>query len=309
VYFPASDDYILPGFIEKSMAMLDRHPEAGLCCSYHSTIDGITGAIRVNPSRWCDRPRYFTPKEAEELFTRGNVVGHTAILKREAVAAAGGYLPDLEWHSDLFVGQVVGFRHGLCHIPEMLALLTVLPGTYSSEAGRDERQIRIIGSFLDRLMSPEYADVAFSFYQSGCLGIFGGQLVRAASRRPDAWSKDILGFLSCLEIEQYEELVNDPDSAVNELARFFAGPNRSPVKMRIKEYQDRIKHLEERSVNQHKVIEDLCGRIQLLDSTVEKSSHRIASMEASVFWQVRTFLARCRRAIFGMHKPLRADRS
>ena len=45
VYFPAADDYILPGFFEKSLRMLAGHPQAGLSYSNFASLDGVTGEI------------------------------------------------------------------------------------------------------------------------------------------------------------------------------------------------------------------------------------------------------------------------
>ena len=311
VFFPGSDDQILPGFIEKSMELLGRHPEARLCCSHHSTLDGITGEIRDNPSHWCDEPRYFSAGEAEGLLGNGGIAGHTAIFKRSAVDAAGVYLPDLEWHADLFLGHVIAFRHGLCHVPEMLALLTVMPGTYSTTAERNERQMLVLNALLDRLLSRDYADVAPAFRRSGCLGALGPSLLRAAATRPDAWSKDVLGLLNCLLFADYDELKADADPAVRDLAALFLGPFKQDARrgfIQLIEHRDAcIKKLERQCAEQHKVVLELCERIQGLDSTVEKANQQIANMQSSWFWKVRSLLVRCKRAIVGVFRPAKRN--
>src|SRR5262249_1546333 len=39
VFFPAADDYILPGHFEKSLRMLAEHPEAGLSFTNFAALD------------------------------------------------------------------------------------------------------------------------------------------------------------------------------------------------------------------------------------------------------------------------------
>ncbi len=305
VFFAASDDQILPGFIEKSMDVLVRHSHAGLCCSYHSTLDGISGEVRENPSRWCDRPRYFSPGEVEELLASGGIAGHTAVLKREAVEAAGGYRPELEWHADLFLSQVVAFRHGLCHIPESLALLTVMPGTYSASPQKDSRQASVMCALLDLLKSPEHADVAPSFRRSGCLASFGPPLFRAAAARPDVWTPAILSLINCFAFAQYEAWSGDPDQAIRELATFFLSIQRDvrrALGREMKALDTRIREQDAFTANQHRVIVELSERIQVLDSTIEKANHKLAWMKAIRLSKVRAFFARCKRAMVGLFK-------
>jgi len=232
VFCAASDDYVLPGFIERTMAALEEHPEAGLCCSYFSIVDGVTGAIRPNPSCWCDAPRYFSPAETERLLGHACIPGHTTIMKRSAFDAAGGFLADLQWHSDWFLNYVVAFREGMCHVPEPLSLLTEMPGTYSNEGLRSEKQLVVINAVLDRLASPEYADVAPSFARSGVLSVLGPPVLAAAAGRADVWTRNKLSLLNGFAAEQYEALLEHPELAVRELASFFFGPFGHEAKQR-----------------------------------------------------------------------------
>jgi Glycosyl transferase family 2 len=320
VYFPASDDYVLPGFIEKTVAILDRYPEAGLGYSYFSIRNELTGEIAINASLLCDKPTYFSPEKVEEKAARRGIAGHTAILKREFVFAAGGYLPDLEWHSDWFLSLVVAFRHGICHVPEALALLSTMPGTYSTGAREPERQKRVLNALLDRLLSPQYRDIGPAIQRSGCMAHFGTALIQAAAERPDAWRPEILGFLHCLERAKYEQLAGDADPRVRKLAEHFLGSRASAVvtlpKWQIRERDEQIeqqsayiKQLEDQCSKQHQVVVELCERIQNLDSSLEKANHHIAHLEGTLFFRVRAFLARCKRAALRLLRPARTTGS
>ena len=223
LFLGAVDDYVLPGFFEKALAELERHPRAGLCCGYESFRRGDDGPVVEAPSGWCAGPEYFPP-DAFALKLRSALAAHALVCRREALVRAGGYLPDLAWYTDWFAYLTVAFRDGVCHVPETLAVRTLgLPEQYSAEAGKGERHVEVLGAVLDRLMSPEYADVAPYFRRTAVIAQFGPDLLRAAARRPDRMDPAVLGLVNGLPPEQCEGLLNDPDPAVRDLAGFFLG--------------------------------------------------------------------------------------
>ncbi len=219
----AADDYLLPGFIEKSIAQLAANRQAGLCFAYDSFTVGDGGPVQANPSGWCPAPAYFEPEEVCRLM-RAVIPGHAVMCRRRALLEAGGYLPELAWYSDWFAFVTIAFRHGACHIPETLAIRVLLDEGYSANARHGPRNVEILGAFLDRITSPAYADVMPYFRRNGAATFFGTDLVRAAARRADRWQPQVLGFLNGFAPEQYEELLVDADPAVCELAAFFLGP-------------------------------------------------------------------------------------
>jgi glycosyltransferase involved in cell wall biosynthesis len=217
LYFAAADDLVLPGFFERSMRLLTQYPQAGLCCGYHSTVDGVTGEVNKNPSGWSNEPCYFSPAEVLQVMGAGGIAGHSAILKRSALMAAGGFLSELRWHTDWFASLVVAYREGMCHIPDALALMTAMPTTYSAAGVKDgTAQRETIMCLLRALRSPAYRDVAPMFRQSGILACFGPELVRAV-----AWSKESGDheLLSLVPPRLCQELIDDADSRVRQLAR------------------------------------------------------------------------------------------
>jgi glycosyltransferase involved in cell wall biosynthesis len=223
VLLAGADDYLMPGFIEKSVAVLDQHPRAGLCYSYDSYSIGDDGPVEVNPSGWCDRPAYFPPDEVCRLL-RCVIPGHAVVCRRERLVQAGGYRPELAWYSDWFAFLTVAFRHGVCHVPETLAIRVLLADGYSANARHGEKNVAALGAFLARITAPEYADVAPYFRRNGAATFFGTDLIRAAALRDDRWSPEILGFLNGFQPQVHEELLADPNPMVRELAAFFLGP-------------------------------------------------------------------------------------
>ncbi|HJZ53904.1 MAG TPA: hypothetical protein VKE74_03050, partial [Gemmataceae bacterium] len=174
-------------------------------------------------SGWADRPGYFTPDDICRVL-RHVIPGHATICRRDALARAGGFQPELAWYCDWFALLSVAFRHGGCHLPETLAVRVLMSENYSAQAKPGERHIAVLGAFLDRVTSPDHADVAPLFRRNGAATFFGTDLVRAAARRSDCWHPHVIGFLNGFTTEQYEELLSDPDPEARGLAAFFLGP-------------------------------------------------------------------------------------
>jgi hypothetical protein len=338
VFCAASDDYVLPGFVEKMVGAMEAFPEAGVCSAYFSIVDGVSGHIREQPSGWCTAPRYFSPDEFEKLIGHSSIPGHASILKRSAFDAAGGFLPELEWHSDWFMSLVVGFREGMCHVPEMLSLLTDMPQSYCSQGMRSEKQLVVLNAVFDRLMSPEYSDVLPSFQRSGVLSIFGKPVLQAAARRSDLWTREMLNLLNSFKTEEYDALLHDPDPRLRELGCFFLGPFWHEVRQRHAAELEQQRHNHERTIAEQQTIaqqlraevaereqalrhaqQDLAEKEHHLGAVQRQLSERNAQlahsehraselqeavdrMEASYFWKARTLLRDCKNAAV---RPLR----
>jgi glycosyltransferase involved in cell wall biosynthesis len=124
VYLPAADDVLLPGILEKSMGILTRHPQAGLCSALTRIIDE-SGADRgvPFPSLFPGKePRYLGAEQvlSQLLLTPSWIGGNTAVYRRDALIEAGGFRPELGPFADGFVQHVLALKYGSCFIPEPL---------------------------------------------------------------------------------------------------------------------------------------------------------------------------------------------
>jgi len=193
VCFQSADDKVLPGFFEKSMSLLARYPQAGLCCSYPTALDDRTVIVHENRLYWSDGPRYFSPDELAEVIQGGYIAGHTSIVKRSALLEVGGLIPELRWHCDWFAVLVVGFRHGICYIPEPLATIRVRSDSYSASGRRDWSQQKEMLNYLLRLLkSPDYRDVLPYFVRGSIMSHFGDEIVRVVMSDPEHWDMETL---------------------------------------------------------------------------------------------------------------------
>lgn len=175
----SADDICLPTFLEKSMNLLKKFPQAGLCCSDPVFLDDHTGDIRKSGLRWSNKPSYLSPDKLSKVILGKYIPGHTAIMKRSALLEAGGYISDLKWHCDWFATLVLGFRYGICYIPESLAVLRLARGSYSASGRRVWRtQREVLDSLLNLLWSDKFQDVFPLFLRSGVLSHFSIGILR-----------------------------------------------------------------------------------------------------------------------------------
>jgi ABC-type polar amino acid transport system ATPase subunit len=120
VLFTAADDELRPGVFEHATRMLSAHPDAGLCSGICEWRCATTGQSWYNGGRMPNKACYLTPADMVELSKHGRLAinNQNTVYKKSALMEAGGWIPELHWFSDWFADCVVGFRHGMCHVPE-----------------------------------------------------------------------------------------------------------------------------------------------------------------------------------------------
>ncbi len=187
VFLSGADDEILPGFLEKSLRVLVQHPEAGLSCTIGDWREEATGLNWHMGVGMTDTPAYLPPQRMVELEQKGRlfIPGHTTILKRAALIEAGKLIPELKLTVDWFIAYVIGYRYGLCVVPEPLAVFKILPQSYYQRVRQDAKAYReVLASLLDLLNQPKYQDVAERIREGGSLYIFGWPMLQVLRSRP-----------------------------------------------------------------------------------------------------------------------------
>jgi glycosyltransferase involved in cell wall biosynthesis len=158
----ACDDQVLPGFFEKSLTLLARHPQAGLCSSRTRMMDENGTDLGVLPGMDVSAgPSFIPPEKARRIIRSfGNwMQGNTTIYQRDALIKAGGFRPDLHSFSDNFVSQVLALTHGACFIPEPLGAWRRMNATYSVQCRSDPEIEREIVRTAVSLMETTYRDI------------------------------------------------------------------------------------------------------------------------------------------------------
>ena len=198
VVWAASDDLLLPDFLERSLDELRRNPEAGLCFSRLAVfVDGTdeirdyTGQTHDSRFDYGESAHYLSPQRLAALLRDRYLwmSGNTVVARRLALLETGGFERALRWHADWFAYYVVALRYGACVIPETLALMRERRGTYSGSGIADSgEQRQVLAAIFDTIRSPKYADVfpAFRDHPS-LLSLFGKPAFFVALRNPRDW--------------------------------------------------------------------------------------------------------------------------
>ncbi len=71
ICFHSADDMVAPEFFEQTVGMLEKYPEAGLCCSFFSEFRPSTGEVNYGRRNWSIEPRYLSPPELARLPIAG----------------------------------------------------------------------------------------------------------------------------------------------------------------------------------------------------------------------------------------------
>ncbi len=163
IYF-SSDDKILPGFFEKSMNLLSRYPEAGLCSTIMLLIDeyGKEKGIMWTPVV-SENECFFSPQKVVfNLRKFGSWIhGGTTIYRKEAFIEAGGNILVTKLHSfvDGFIAQVIALKYGACFIPEPLMCWRRMEEGYAASCSKNlDLQFEIINNAV-WLMSSTYKEL------------------------------------------------------------------------------------------------------------------------------------------------------
>ncbi|MFQ5733416.1 MAG: glycosyltransferase family 2 protein [Planctomycetaceae bacterium] len=157
----SADDRVAPEFLEKSLALLNRHPEAALCStpSYRIDEDGRNLGLYPTPvisSQAC----YLSPEQVlATLRRRGSwFMGNATIWNRQSLLDLGDRPEDLDFFHDGFLSQVLGLKQGVCYLPEPLADFRQVPGQ-KCEAGADLAAALPVYERAMELMRTTYRDL------------------------------------------------------------------------------------------------------------------------------------------------------
>jgi glycosyltransferase involved in cell wall biosynthesis len=187
VFLQAADDNVLPGFLEKSLRLLAQHPQAGLSCTIGDWRE-YTGVHWHMGVGMTDRPAYISPKDVVRLEQEGRffIPGHSAIYRREALIKVGKLIPELSLYSDWFATTALALRHGICVVPEPLAVFYIEKDTFFQKSRQDPvKNDAAIEHALRLLTSPAFADVVELFEQAGSLYICGAGTLRVLDQHPE----------------------------------------------------------------------------------------------------------------------------
>ncbi|MCX5794108.1 MAG: glycosyltransferase family 2 protein [Elusimicrobia bacterium] len=160
--FSAADDRILPGFLEQSIGLLSRYPQAGLC----STLSLMLGKDGQNLGPYqtpvvAETECYLPPARIAAIYRKNGswVVPNTVIFRREAILEFGCFDPALGPSADGFLHHAVSLKYGACFIPRPLAMWRQMETNYSWTYTADFRASMDMVGRMEHRMRHQYRDL------------------------------------------------------------------------------------------------------------------------------------------------------
>lgn len=187
VYVGSADDEVMTGLFEKSLRLLAQHPQAAFSFGigdWHEVATGFNWQMGVGLGT---EARYFSPGELVELGRKGKlyIVSHTTLFHRDRLIGVGKFIPELRWHADWFALYAGALRHGLCFVPEVLGRLNILPNSfYKAGRRRASEHEHVLRGILERLISPEFAEVGDRVRRGELLYEFAFPVLKLLRRDP-----------------------------------------------------------------------------------------------------------------------------
>lgn len=160
IYGAAADDRISQDFFKKSIEMLAKYPNAGLCSTLSYSIDEcstITGLVTKNIVS--TKPCYINPGRSRKYLLRyySWIQGNATMYHRQKLLDVGGFRPELKSYTDGFIAQVLALKYGACFIPEPLVSWRKLSTGYALSQETDYYSKRNIVLQAQNLMMTEYS--------------------------------------------------------------------------------------------------------------------------------------------------------
>jgi glycosyltransferase domain-containing protein len=198
IVWASADDRLMPNFLERNVECLRQYPAAEISYSrlavFRDGSDEITPFTEKNHGiafNFGTTPRFFSPEALRARLQQSYLwlSANTAMASRAAVIRVGGFDDELRWHADHFGFLAVALRHGVCCIPETLAVMRQRDQTYSS-AGMADRNLQsaTLGRMADKLTTKGWRDLGVAYLRCPSLfSPFGGQMLEVLLFKPRRW--------------------------------------------------------------------------------------------------------------------------
>jgi glycosyltransferase involved in cell wall biosynthesis len=169
VLLAAADDIYLPGMLASCLRAAELHPDTAFVCGT-PLIEWSDGSLLRVALPFGDTARHVSPDELVRCASRQNVLFFTgaALLRREAILAAGGLIPELRWHADWLLDFLLALRHGFYHLRQDCCVMKYSPRSYSQGRHDWTQQGQVLRTLISTLPR-RYPDIMPLFRQAGLL--------------------------------------------------------------------------------------------------------------------------------------------
>jgi glycosyltransferase involved in cell wall biosynthesis len=146
VYFAAADDWVLPGFFDKALAVLEANRECGFVCGDALLLNGDTGeAMGYRPAvRPSQREGKLSPDMTARLLRTADnfIMSGSAVFRRDAIMEKGGFDARAGSFSDGLLVRKIALTYGFCFVPRVFAVWNIFAQGYSRSTALDAERAR-----------------------------------------------------------------------------------------------------------------------------------------------------------------------
>jgi glycosyltransferase involved in cell wall biosynthesis len=169
VLLAAADDIYLPGMLASCLRAAELHPDTAFVCGT-TLIEWADGSLLRVALPFGNTARHVPPEELARYMRRQSILFFTggALLRRQAIVAAGGLIPELRWHADWLLDVVLALRHGFYHLPQDCSIMKHSPCSYSQGRHDWSLQQEILRTLIT-LLPERYPDIAPLFRSTALL--------------------------------------------------------------------------------------------------------------------------------------------
>ena len=164
LYGGAADDYVLPGFFESAMEMVEGYRQPGIVFGKVVLVDERGQEIKtIGVPGWSEPVHLTSERYLREFFDVKHPAiggGSTTVYKRSALLDAGGFRPELLSFADTFAARAIGMKHGVCYIPAPCAAIDRPGDTFSGQtASNPQLGLDIVARAAWMMRSEEFQDL------------------------------------------------------------------------------------------------------------------------------------------------------
>ncbi len=162
LYWGAADDFVLPGFFEKAMALAERYPQAGAVIGQIAVIGPVGVEIGTDGVDGWQEPLFAPPEAFWRDYVSVNMIAGLAsasLFRRAAFREVGGFRGELGIFADSFALRAVGLRHGVAYLPERVVTFHIREGFSTSQLGDPARMTDLLARTESLMRSPEFSDL------------------------------------------------------------------------------------------------------------------------------------------------------
>ena len=162
VYFAASDDRVMPGFLSRVRTEIAQHEAAALITARARLMDETGHDLGMMPTPQLATEELFLPPLAAQaaLIHDDNwLVGAATVYRRTSLQSIGGFRPELGSFCDGFASRVLACQFGACTVPAALVWWRRLTEGYSSGEALNPARTEAIAQATTALMVGGFASV------------------------------------------------------------------------------------------------------------------------------------------------------